>query len=133
MKKGLFLITAVALLVFASCNKNQKAVKTLDGSWELVSTDGVAVTDPDDVTTVTYSNCKLKKDEYCEVTTKDSDGTETAMYKVEDDGETLIYKVTESGISIELKSTIDELTDDKLVITTDFLGLGTIKSEYKKV
>ena len=70
--KKLFFIPLAALLLF-SCNKDQAAVKKLDGTWNV--TEAIAVTSvgsvsvPNDILegeavyTLTFNACKLKNDE----------------------------------------------------------------------
>ncbi|WP_027419043.1 hypothetical protein [Crocinitomix catalasitica] len=132
MKNKLFLILPFALiLIVAACNKDQKAVKTLDGSWELVKVDGEAIEAEDEVT-YTFDNCKLRKEEYCNVTMTDAESTITEEYKIEDDGETLVIKTDFEGASFELSSKILDLTDTDLKLEINLFGSPTI-SEFKKI
>ncbi len=132
MKKGIIFLVTVMLIALTSCNKNQKAVKVLDGSWELIKINDNAIV-AEDGETVTFSSCKLKKEEFCSVVTKFADGdVDNGEYKVGDDGETLIVKDIIGTLTVELKAVINELSNDKLVYTIDFLG-DTDKYEYKKI
>ncbi|MEX1001894.1 MAG: lipocalin family protein [Crocinitomicaceae bacterium] len=130
--KKLFLLATIALgVAVISCNKDQQAVKKLDGSWEEVSIDGTAVPDSSKGT-LTFESCKLKNDTYCNATYTYSDGDkEDYTYKVSGKGTTLSMKYEDPNFgSFELISTIDELTKEKLVITTTFFDTWT--TEYKK-
>ena len=110
MKKNLLVMLSFAFVLLAvSCNKNQKAVKNLDGSWNLTFQDGEKV-EEDDKLIYTFDNCKLKKDEYCTLTIEDNESKETASYKVDDDGETLVLRDEYDGTAVEYSGTITELT-----------------------
>jgi len=120
MKKVL-MIAAIALIAVA-CNKNQAAVKKLDGTWSATSftytEDGVTLDllESGFVNSVTYTfdNCKLKDDEFCNLTTTvvSSFGTVTEddLYSVTNDGETLQTKDDASSTTVN-SITIDELTN----------------------
>lgn len=140
MKKVL-MIAAVALLAVA-CNKNQAAVKKLDGTWKATqinyTEDGVTVDfiESGFINSATYvfDGCKLKDDEFCNLTTTiDTDfgsDTESDLYNVTNDGETLQTKDDASSTTINT-ITIDELTKSNLTISeTDSDGNTTeIKME----
>ena len=125
--KKVFMIAAVALIAVA-CNKNQSAVKKLDGTWEATeinySEDGATVDLLEEgiVTSATYifDGCKLKDDEFCSLTTTFvtivGSGTESDLYNVIDDGETLQTKDDASSETINA-ITIDELTRSTLVLS----------------
>ena len=116
------MITAV-LLVAVACNKNQKAVKTLDGNWKAttftVSEDGITFDYLEFGFTLqmNFDACKLKDDEFCNMTTIITfDGeteTETDVYRATNDGTVLEQKDDLASTSIE---TIDvvELTKTSL-------------------
>lgn len=133
MKQIGLLSIAVGLIFLVACNKDQKVVKQLEGTWESVTVDGVTV--PDSAKTqLTFVNCKLKKDETCDITTTFPDGSsETQQYRVDGDGTQLVVQVEIAalGLSLELTSTIDELTDSKLVLTTAVDTVSTT-TEYQK-
>ena len=132
MKKITLVMSVLLVLVLTSCNKDQKAVKTLGGSWEEVSIDGTAVEDADKGV-YKFEDCKLKTEEYCTATYTDSDGdSQSYTYKVEDKGERLVFKVEDPNFgSFEFSSNITELTESKLVLTTTLFG--TTVTEYKKI
>jgi hypothetical protein len=124
MKKVLFI--AIIALFAISCNKNQRAVKKLSGKWEatkFASTDSSGTTtDIIGLINVTYEfdNCKLKNDEYCNMTTTTTSNffgvststTQNDMYRVVDDGITLEIKNDSTSNSI----TIVELTNKNLKV-----------------
>ena len=132
MKKLLFIAFVVATL--ASCSKNQKAVKTLDGKWKATS---FIVTDGSDSFDflllgvsfeMQFENCKLKKEETCDITLTTSDGDDTEVengqYKVIDDGSKMEFIGDNNQSEIY---TIKELTKTKLVLVlTDDDLTGTI-------
>ncbi len=127
--KKLFMIAAIALIAVA-CNKNQKAVKKLEGNWnatEFMVTDGEFTVDYlafGFTIQMIFDGCKLKNDEVCNMTTTITfDGeteTEASVYRVTNDGERLEQKENLTATSLE---TIDivELTKTslKLVLVED--------------
>lgn len=129
MKKVVFgLLAMVFLVAIASCNKDQRAVKRLNGEWNLVTVNGFNVPEGESQSLI-FNECKLKDDEYCNVTFKTSDESETTLYRVTDKGETLIYKDENDK---EVKATIVTLDKEKLVIERTDPTLGTLKLEYSK-
>lgn len=138
--KRIMLVCAIAMFA-VSCNKNQKTVKELDGSWEVTSIkyideDGTVEEDmEEDVNlTFTFDNCKLKKDEYCTVRIDESyDGfldSYTNVYRVTDDGETLEIKETATETYVE-DFEIKELSKDVLKISDTEDG-ETFEITFKK-
>lgn len=137
MKK--LLMIAVIALIAVSCDKNQKAVKNLDGNWKvtsyLVKSDEFsfdAVTFGLDVE-MSFDNCKLKDDEFCMVTltAKEDDETtkETTLYRVIEDGKVLEFKDQDGQIS---KMEIIELTNSN----AEFLQTeadGSIRTKLEKL
>lgn len=129
MKKLLFIAFVAVTLV--ACNKNQKAVKILDGKWiatTFIVTDGQ---DSEDFLTefglkyeLQFENCKLKTDETCDITTTstypDETFVENGQYKVIDDGSKIEYIGSNNQTEFYI---IDELTDTKLVLKFSDLGL----------
>jgi hypothetical protein len=115
-------------LIAVACNKNQAAVKKLDGTWKATSftytEDGVTLDllESGFITSVTYTfdNCKLKDDEFCNLTTTivSDFGTDTEadLYNVTNDGETLQTKDDASSTTINA-ITIVELTNSVLKIS----------------
>lgn len=139
MKRILFILS-LALIIF-SCNKNQKAVKTLDGTWktnkylvttlagtvDLFSVDGFAYT-------MTFDKCKLKDNDFCDLTvSKTSDGetiTESLLFRVSDEGKVL--ETSQKGSIFINKYEILELTKFKLVfnvVTEDMKIEITMKKD----
>lgn len=125
------LLTTMVVLAVA-CSKDQKAVKELEGTWEVTKQDGQTVSDSDKFT-LKFDYCKLRKDEYCKYTQSDNDGySYQADYKVIDKGGTLVQAVNDTSKGeIQLQSSIDELTDTKLVLTLNFGGFLST-SEFEK-
>lgn len=90
------------MLIAVSCNKDQKIVKKLDGSWkatsfkiseagfeiDLVALGGSA--------SMNFEGCKLKKDDWCNVTT-------TTSILGSTDVDNSIYRVTGDGTKLETK------------------------------
>lgn len=137
--KKLFFVATVAL-VFASCSKDQMAVKKLDGTWLVTeasySYGGVSYTPTEDDETVeyTFENCKLADEEYCSasITYTDEDGssTDNQVFKVTNDGTTLIMQSdAESTNSAEY--TIEDLSRKELSLSLSEDGL-TAELELEK-
>jgi hypothetical protein len=140
MKKLLFVAIAFAGLALVSCNKDQAAVKKLDGSWTATSaaqvTGGVTV----DLITAgfsfksTFNSCKLKKDEWCT-------GTSTTTFAGVDNIDNQVFRVTGDGTVFEWKEhkdsttvtsmTIDEL-DKSTLVTTYVDGTTSTTLTYSK-
>ena len=133
--KNVILLSTLMLLVFAGCSKDQKAVKILDGKWKLMKVNGTAL-DADEVYTLEFSNCKLKKEEYCVLQIFYSLGGQSinlsAEYKVIDKGETLEMKVSSGGTTEIDRYKIKELTKTKLVMEVTE-GTSVYSEEYTKL
>ncbi len=126
MRNFIYLAILGTSLIMASCNKNQKAVKMLDGTWEITKIDGSSF-DPGSSITLNFSKCKLKKDDYCDVVyTEIEPGypnyTEAFRYKVIDDGKKMEFKFSEGGISFSYTMQILELTKSNLALLINFDG-----------
>lgn len=135
MKKVALLFSLSILLVLGACNKDQKAVKLLDGVWEEVTIDGEAVADSSKGA-YTFQSCELKSQEYCTAFYTSSDGSVIDYnFKVEEKGTVLAFQIEEPTFgTFTLTSTIDELTETKLVLSTTipFINITTV-TEYKKI
>ena len=103
MKKTLLILAAI-MLITVSCDKNQKAVKLLNGKWKLTSIETkvietgsaivTAATD-DYITELEFDNCKLKNNEFCTVTTIITEDNDDPIYGVS------VYKVSGDGTTLE--------------------------------
>ncbi|MFT5819181.1 MAG: hypothetical protein ACI8ZM_000404 [Crocinitomix sp.] len=134
MKK--FLMIAAVALIAVACNKNQAAVKKLDGTWNATAfnytEDGVTANwlELGFITSATYvfDGCKLKNDEFCNLTTtvvsSFGTNTESDLYNVTNDGETLQTKDDASSTTVNA-ITIDELTNSTLKISETSDGATT--------
>lgn len=118
MKNVLLLSTLMLMFVVAGCNKNQKAVKTLDGKWQLSKENGNTVSS-DEIYQMTFSNCKLRKDEYCAVrldlTFIGGNISISGDFRVLDKGETIETRFTFDGDTEITRLTMRELTKTKFV------------------
>lgn len=97
-KKSILLIVAI-LFIAVSCDKDQRAVRKLDGKWN--ATKFVEIDNGQSfdwiafglIYTMEFSNCKLKDNEWCSLettTTFSSDSNiDNVSYKVSNDGRTL--------------------------------------------
>jgi hypothetical protein len=115
MKKILMIAAAVLLMV--SCDKDQKAVKKLDGKWNvtkmLVTEDGKSLDLITFGAVVEYSfnSCKLADDEFCDVSVVftalgETSETSSGKFKVTGDGTVLTIAddvaTTESYTTFEI-------------------------------
>lgn len=139
--KKLKLIGALALfVVLVSCNKNQQAVKKLNGTWRVTETtvdNGQTVTttqysDASNSETYRFDKCKLKKDEYCNVTFTSGGVSITQKYRVIDDGETMEIKYEVFGYSSTSTMKIVELKKKSLKLQT-VTGGTTSTSTLEKI
>jgi len=145
MKKLLFFLSLTALIV--ACNKNQKAVKVLEGSW---SADKMEVTYVVLGTSLTkdivgeggsaifsFTRCKLKDVEWCDFSMDIHDAVADTTYAYSG-----FFRVVSDGKLIETKETdstgfqvigIDELTKSNLKINyvSDELG-GPVVAEFSR-
>ncbi|WP_027420684.1 hypothetical protein [Crocinitomix catalasitica] len=121
--KRIAFVGFLALVLF-SCNKNQKASKKLDGTWDAskitlsietgggeVSFDALAI-DPDAYGILSFTNCNLKSGDFCEASVDikiaDNHVNSNSEYRVIDDGTILVVKDSTGLNNIE----IQELNDD---------------------
>lgn len=135
MRNVVMLSTLMLMFIVAGCSKDQRAVKRLDGTWQLTEENGNAV-DANEVSKITFSNCKLKKDEYCTISFSYSVFGQTfsanGEYLVTDKGETLEVKTTSSNTTTIQRFVIKELTKSTLIIESTSGGVVN-KEEYKKI
>ena len=126
MKKILFLSVAVVALMLVSCNKDQAAVKKLNGTWNVTASSttngGVTVDNMQwvDEIKMTFNECKLKTDEWCTGSTMTTAGsfsfTDNQLYRVTGDGTQLEVKSDTSSSSADI-ITINELTKTEMKLT----------------
>ena len=109
--KKIAIFIFLTLLVF-SCNKNQSAVKKLDGEWNVTkfaSSENGVTTDligPNFAMKYKFDNCKLKDNEYCNFTTYT---TVTILGISLTTNTTDLYTVKNDGTVLEVKN--DSITD----------------------
>jgi len=143
------MIAAVAIMAVA-CNKDQSAVRKLNGTWNatsIVQTIGgvsVEVLGSEDFggitsSSFTFEDCKLKDDEFCSSTstivTPDGTFTTSMLYRTTDDGETLETKEEASSTTINSSEILD-LSGNRLelrsVVEVPIIGTVTAVSIYEK-
>jgi hypothetical protein len=110
MKKLLFVAVAAIALTFASCSKEAKLNRSIDGIWNVTKIDGVAI--PTDFTlTVEFSKEKKGKGTYKTTSTFGSiSSTDEGTYLL--DGDTKIYLTDKDGG----KDTLNVVTYSKSAI-----------------
>jgi len=100
MKKTLFILTSVVLLTITSCNKNQKVVKSLEGTWNV--TEFIQHDTTTDLSSfsfnMTFESCNLKNEGPCPgsfnlLSTSESNGV-TSSYALD---QSLAYTIVEKG------------------------------------
>ena len=138
MKNLLFLAIAFTGLTLSSCNKDQAAVKKLDGTWNVteytLESGWVSV----DVLTggidyaLAFENCKLKKEEWCSMSTTATLGaitsTTTQVYQVSGDG-TVLESKEDAASSGSATMTIVELSKTEVTFEdVDGPTTSTIKA-----
>jgi hypothetical protein len=123
--KKILSIGIITMLIIVACNKDQKVVKQLDGTWKVsnVTVDGAPV-DQEEYKNLTYEfeKCKLK-DGDCNGTLKISDPSKGTFsfpftYKISDDGTKLHMTVTMMGSSSTEHGDIIESSKSKFVFST---------------
>jgi len=125
------MIAAVALLAVA-CNKNQSAVKKLDGTWNATSlsqtSDGVTIELIGtfiESATLQFDGCKLKDDEFCNLTTTTKT---TAAFGSLTETDASLYNVTDDGTTLQMKDDASSTTIDKMEI----IELTKTTGEFKQ-
>lgn len=127
MKKLFFALTLGLSVLVVSCNKDQAAVKKLDGTWNVTkmsTTDGGFSFDfiaLGGTATMNFDGCKLKKDEWCTATSTFTFGGDT-------DTETMVYRVTGDGTVLESKEHADSTT----ISTMTIVELSKDKAVFKQ-
>jgi len=130
---------AIIAITAIACNKNQKAVRKLDGKWELTklsyTEDGVTETETEFQLIWEFDNCKLKNNDFCSMTSTEIDGSDSytysSFYKVTGDGNTLVASEDLTGADTETL-TIIELTNDVLVLEQNY-GSEIVNIEFEKL
>lgn len=126
MKKGLVLMMLAVVFVLASCSKESKLNRKLDGKWNLTKVDGNALPSGS-TSTITFTKDKKGVGTYSATYSIGGfSGTDTGTYTLE--GDTKIKTKSNATGSTESVSTVTEYTKTTLKIT-DADG-GT--SEYTK-
>lgn len=118
MKRVLFgLVLAVALIV-ASCSKDQRAVKDLEGTWNATSykVNGVETIGSGASLSMTFEKCKVKK-ENCPgsstITFGSLSETDQFTYKIYEKATKLDIDMTDAADDDITGATITEVTDSR--------------------
>ena len=125
MKKFIFTFAIIGF-VLVSCNKEKKAMKKLEGNWNVsamttdsagVSVDSWAQFQAIGITSVTYNFQNCGTDVACDVYSTSTGSFMSIPFETVD---TLTYSVSEDGESITLDTdvaSIDELTKSSLILS----------------
>jgi hypothetical protein len=118
MKKVSYLMLALMLAFFISCNKDQKVVKELDGTWTVTSATTNGQPDPSfNGAKYSFTKCKVKKEE-CDGTIMASGFTIPFKYKVTDKGTKITITTDFLGQKDTQNATITEHSKSKMVFTS---------------
>ena len=126
MRKLLFVAIAFTGIALVSCNKDQAAVKKLDGNWNTTAMTAETAGFTIDLfaglvesASMTFTACKLKKDEWCT-------GTSTIKFTgFPESVDNVVYRVTGDGTTLESKDHAD--STDVTTITIDELSKSDAK------
>ncbi len=147
--KNLFkgaVLTAAAAFAFTACNKDQRVVNRLEGDWKVTSVkfyvnnviDNSFTLDPNETILLTFDDCKLKSDDWCNVVTKSTSNgqtqTENGIYQVTDDGEKIILDDDGSITSTDDRVTANITESSKKSFKfswSEMDGSDTYKYEYE--
>ena len=124
--KKILLIAAIVLLAVA-CNKNQKVVNRLDGTWKATkfavsdtTSSDTAATSIDLITlgvissfTMTFEKCKLKDGDFCTMS------TDLHYFLGDPVQDTSLFIVTGDGTTLEVKDDLSSTT----IVKTDIIEL----------
>lgn len=128
MKKILFLILATAFLA-VGC-KNKKTAKTLEGTWNEVTINSVAIPAIAQ-DQIVFGSCKGGSKAECDLTLIDAGGTSFNYdYTVDDGGETLVLKLSTGIFTVSSNNTISNLTDNSMTI--NWSGTAAYEGTYEK-
>lgn len=124
--KRLLLVSFGLALLLASCNKNQRQVKRIDGKWNVVEAtiQGYGTSDPDII--YEFEFCRLKKDDFCEFSVHNfsTDEVRSGIYSIDDDGKTLTMTISDGfGFSYR-EYTIVRSSFGKLILENDDVPNG---------
>jgi hypothetical protein len=132
MKKVTYLMLALVVAFFVSCNKDQKVVKELDGTWTVTSATTNGVPDPSyDGAKYTFTKCKVKKEDCDGTITVPSFGTFPFTYKVTDKGTKLVIMTNILGQTNTQNATITEHSKSKMVFTSTENGETSVVTMTK--
>lgn len=142
MKK--LLMIAVVALIATACSKDQRVVNKLEGTWKatkwtFTDNDGASIdligTGVVTEATMNFSDCKLKTDEWCDLTTTLSiiltpTETDNFLYRVTGDGTIIETKDDQSSVTVN-QIEIVEITR-KTMKTKQEDEDGTIEASFEK-
>ncbi len=129
MKAKVLLMGLFMMFVAVSCNKDQQAVRKLDGKWKLNKFNGLIVA-PENMDVWTFNACKLKTDQVCDVTEMSQGEVTKYKYMVIDDGKTLVKKAESGTVTIQTY-TIETL--DKIHLKMSYSnGIDNFNVEFLK-
>jgi uncharacterized protein (TIGR03066 family) len=114
MKKGLVLMMLAVVFVMASCSKESKLNRKLDGKWNLTKIDGNAL--PSGYTaSITFTKDKKAGTYSSTYSFAGISGTDTGTYTLE--GDTKITTKSNATGSTESTATVTEYTKTTLILT----------------
>ena len=131
--KKILMIAAVALLAVA-CNKNQAAVKKLDGIWDATSirySSGAvsyeAIPEFIESQSFSFDGCKLKDDEWCNTVVTTKYGESTPFIGGETFADSAKYNVTDDGTKLQSKEDLSSTS----ITSYEIIELSNSSAEFK--
>lgn len=85
---GLILLFLISL---SACNKNNRAIRKLDGKWNVIQSTVVGLGDLEPDRIFEFERCKLNQDDYCEFSVHDFDvnTVQGGLFRVSNSGSKL--------------------------------------------
>ena len=123
--KHLIIITSI-LIIVSACNKNQSVVQKLNGNWRATNYEVTENGFTSDYLEIGldfdfhFDNCKLKKNDYCQITT-------TISNNIASESDINLYRIIDDGKTLEIKDPID--SEHITIYTIDKVNNQKVKLE----
>lgn len=119
MKKLFFIAASFALVLLASCSKEQQAVNKVEGTWKAVKMTATLSGQSQEVPLstdlkLTFDKCKLKKDEWCKGRSTSGTDVSEFEYKFTNDGDDLVRRTVGGGD--EQTMNVTDLTKSEMTL-----------------
>lgn len=126
MKIKYLLFIPVLLIVLSACNKNQSVAQKLNGNWRATNYEVTENGTTSDYLEIGldfnfhFDNCKLQKNEYCQITT-------TISNDITSESDIKLYRVINDGTTLEIKDPI--VAENTITYTIDKISNQKVKLE----